>query len=73
MSMQAARDDNIMADAMSSHMKDWRSAGDTREGYMRTWIDLHTARWDVLRRPALPALPLTPPKIHVIGALLKLG
>ena len=53
-------------------MKDWRSAGDTSDDYYKTWSDLHIAHWDGIRRPALPVLPLTPTKIHIIGALLKL-
>ena len=54
-------------------MKDWMSAGDTSDDYYKTWSDLHIAHWDGIRRPALPVLPLTPTKIHIIGALLKLG
>ena len=71
--MAAAQDDQLMADAMKNYVTDWKSAGDTTTFYIKTWHDLHAAHWDGVRRPADEVLPLTPIKIHVVGALLKEG
>ena len=71
--LDAAADDDMMAHAMSSYIKDWRSAGDTSDDYWSTWSQLHRAHWDGIRRDALELLPLDPLRVHVIGALLKIG
>ena len=71
--MMTAHDDHLMTDAMKKYVSDWKSAGDTITFYIKTWHDLHAAHWDGVRRPAEEVLPLTPVKIHVVGALLKEG
>ena len=62
-----------MQEAMSLYVKDWRSAGDTSDDYINTWIELHEAHWDGIRRPAYPTLPLVPLFTHVVGATFKAG
>ena len=59
--------------ALADYVRDWKSAGDTSEDYWRTWLELHEAHWDGLRRPRQSAIPLDPLKIHIIGTLLKIG
>ena len=71
--LETARNFEAMDEAMSKYMEDWTSAGDTSQSYIKSWHDFHEAHWDGLLRPALEALPLTPQKIHVVGALLKLS
>ena len=71
--LEAAADDDQMTQAMSAYIKDWRSAGDTSDDYWSTWTQLHKAHWDGRRREAISTLPLDPLRIHVIGALLKIG
>ena len=71
--MMTAQDDELMSDAMKKYVSDWKSAGDTSNTYIKTWHDLHAAHWDEVRRPAVEVLPLTPVKIHIVGALLKEG
>ena len=71
--LDAAADDDQMAQAMSTYIKDWRSAGDTSDDYWSTWTQLHRAHWDGVRREAADLLPLDPLRVHIIGALLKIG
>ena len=58
---------------MDNNVKDWRSAGDTSEDYWRSWAQMHEAHRDGWRRLALPAVPLGPLKVHVVGSLLEVG
>ena len=71
--LDVAACDEEMERAMATYVGDWRSAGDTSEDYWRSWQQLHAAHWDGWRRPAAHALPLDALKIHVVGALLKVG
>ena len=63
----------MMQEAMNLYQHDWRSSGDTGPHYWKSWVDLHTAHWGGVRRPALPLLPLTAQKVHAVGALLKVA
>ena len=67
--LETARDPEAMDAAMSNYMKDWVSQGDTSDTYVKSWMDFHEAHWDEALRP-LDVLPLTPQKMHVVGALL---
>ena len=71
--LDVAACDEEMQKAMANYLDDWRSAGDTSEDYWRSWQQLHTAHWDGWRRPAAAVLPLDALKIHIVGALLKVG
>ena len=71
--MEAATNDTIFEEARKAYEKDWVSSGDTSDFYFTTWNMLHEAHWDGYRRPALPALPLCPERIHTMGTLLKHG
>ena len=71
--MQIAADDQMMEQAMNDYQGDWKSAGDATDDYWRTWVELHCAHHDGLRRDAIPVLPLIPGRLHVAGALLKTG
>ena len=71
--LDAAADDDQMAHAMASYIQDWRSAGDASDDYWSTWSQLHRAHWDGVRREVADVLPLDPLRVHIIGALLKIG
>ena len=58
---------------MNTYITDWRSSGDTSEDYWRTWNQLYSAHWDGHRREAAHVVPLDALKIHIVGALLKVG
>ena len=71
--LDVAACDEEMRIAMDNYVRDWRSAGDTSEDYWKSWVQMHEAHWDGWRRLALPAIPLDPLKVHVVGSLLKVG
>ena len=68
-----AADDELMQEAMEIYEHDWRSSGHTGPSCWKSRVDLFTAHWDGIRRPALPLLPLTAQKVHAVGALLKVA
>ena len=68
-----AADDELLKEAVEVDQHYWRSSGDTGPSYWKSRVDLLAARWDGIRRPALPLLPLTAQKILSLGALLNVA
>ena len=71
--LAVAMDAGAFEEALKKYKKDWTSAGDTSDYYYKTWCDLHDAYWYSSGRVYCDPLPLSPDKIHIIGALLKEG
>ena len=68
--LATAASDEAMSIAQDADTNAWNSGGDTTYYYIKTWVELHEAHWDGLRRPQRPVVPLTLELIHVVGALV---
>ena len=73
LALAVAASDEATDIARTSYESEWKSRGDTTKYYLQTWLDLHTAHWDGVRREALPMVPLTPEFIHSIGPLILIA
>ena len=71
--LEIAADPELLQDAIAVYEKEIRSSGDTSEFNVKTWFDIHEAvNWKGIGMDfELPALPLTPRIITVIGAVMK--
>ena len=71
--LAVAKDPALLDAAIDRYRAEVRSAGDTSDAYVKTWFDFHDqVNWTRLGMPLpCPAVPLTPRKIEVIGAVLK--
>ena len=72
LALEIAEDKDLRDQAMSAYLKDVKSAGDTSEYNLITWIELHFAWWRHIPdgEQVLP-FPLTPDKVAAVGCLLK--
>ena len=70
-----AGDHDLLRGALADYEKDWRSAGDTSDFNIKTWVDVHNeVDWRKFGLPAdLKPTPLTPLKIAVVGSAMKGG
>ena len=72
-SLEVARNPDLMSKAMDQYTAEWYSTNDTSSSNWNTWQEFHRAYWDHHGFPDEPVLPLTPQKIHIVGALFKVG
>ena len=72
MALEIAGDKDLREQAMTSYLKDVKSAGDTSEYNLITWTELHFAWWKhVPDGDQVLPFPLTPDKVSAVGCLLK--
>ena len=73
--MDVASNPSLLAAAVESFTKDWKSAGDTSHYNVKTWQDIHDCMyWPFFNRPfGEPWLPLDPIKIMAVGSAMKEG
>lgn len=73
LALAVAGNPELLDDAEEAYRRDWVSAGDTSNFNVVTWIELHVAYGETKGFPDWPVFPLTPSKVHGVGALLKAG
>ena len=73
--LEVAADPIRLDAAVADYKKGLRSAGDTTDAYIKTWTDFHSkvtwSRYGL--SPPVPAVPLTPTKIMVVGSILRVS
>ena len=73
--LAVARDPDLLAGAMETYKNEVRSAGDTSDDNVKTWLDFHeVVTWSRFGLPdPCPMLPLSPVKIMTIGSIFKIA
>ena len=73
--MQVAGNPDLLDEALGTYRTEVRSSGDTSDAYIKTWSYFHgKVNWARLGEPEpSPVGPLTPKKVEVIGAILKIS
>ena len=64
--LQVASDEHLRDEAMREFQQDKKSAGDTSDSNLRTWVVYHHAWWNLLGNE-VPVYPLTPANIDAVG------
>ena len=71
LALQIACDERLLEEAEDAYRREMTSEGDTSTYNLITWVELHTAYGRTKKYDPWPTFPLTPTKIHGVGALLK--